>query len=88
MTDRVPAKAMNQLKELQVIDFAITELTLYLDTHPDDAETLGQLKELSEKRVEMKDKVEQVFGPLRVGDPLPKDAKDWVWSKAPWPWQL
>ncbi|WLR53245.1 spore coat protein CotJB [Bacillus tianshenii] len=75
------------LEQLQAVDFALVDLTLYLDTHPKDANAIRQFNELAKQRKCIKRKFESQFGPLQqfgnsyVGCPF-------TWNEAPWPWQV
>ncbi|MBO7742692.1 spore coat protein CotJB [Paenibacillus sp. MWE-103] len=80
-------KAMNQLEQLQAVDFAIVELRLYLDTHPGDAEAQAQLDELAGERLKLKEQVEADFGPLCSSE-ASRAGQAVSWSEGPWPWQL
>jgi spore coat protein JB len=74
------------LGDLQAIDFALVDITLYLDTHPDDAKELAQHIELSEKRQDIRHQLEILVGPQNafgIGD-----KESWLWSQGPWPWQI
>ena len=39
---QVPPEYYVQMEELQTVDFVIVDLTLYLDTHPDDLDAIQQ----------------------------------------------
>ncbi|QHT60210.1 spore coat protein CotJB [Paenibacillus lycopersici] len=80
-------KAMNLLEELQAVDFTLTELRLYLHTHPDDAEALEQFNEIAEQRIRLKEQVEDEFGTLCPSEPF-KSGKASGWGEGLWPWQL
>jgi spore coat protein JB len=75
------------LRELQAIDFALTELTLYLDTHPDDKKAIEQHKELVEQCAKVRSQLETQVGALNSFG-TNKDQDNWQWSEAPWPWQI
>jgi spore coat protein JB len=87
MSKTLPAKTMSMLQELQSVDFAILELSLYLDTHPDHMEALARHTELAIQREELRIALEEKVGPLRLTDAAPEQ-KSWSWSEAPWPWQI
>ncbi|MBM7645323.1 spore coat protein JB [Scopulibacillus daqui] len=75
------------IEELQAIDFVLVELTLYLDTHPDDLEALKQYNTCAKKRQELKEKIEQRYGPLQeFGNSY--SSYPWKWATTPWPWQI
>jgi spore coat protein JB len=73
------------LGELMAIDFVIHELTLYLDTHSDDAEALTVLKNMLALRREGHERYVQQFGPVATDDL--ESAQGYDWAHAPWPWE-
>lgn len=78
--DMAREEMMMKIREL---DFAIIELALYLDTHPDDSKALCLHKEYSKQVKELKDKYQKVYGPLTIYYPCNK----WRWLEEPWPWE-
>ena len=74
---------MNKLTLLQQMDFCIQELTLYLDTHPNDLYAFRLLKRHLADRDQLKMEVERKNGPLTNYD----TANNWLWTKGPWPWE-
>ena len=46
----LPEEYYQLLLELQELDFVLVELTLYLDTHPDDTAAINQFNDFSYKR--------------------------------------
>lgn len=75
------------LYELQTIDFVLVELTLYLDTHPDDNEAIAQFQQFHQRKRTLMRSVESRFGPLQQYGNSPTGST-WQWSEAPWPWQV
>ena len=73
------------MKKLQEIDFALTDLSLYLDTHPDCNEALADHKKLRAEREKTARDYEQQFGPLTAGGTANTDF--WDWTATPWPWE-
>ena len=71
------------LQEIRCLDFAINELALYLDTHPDDEKALCLHRKYCKEAKECKDKYQRVFGPLTINYPCNK----WRWLEEPWPWE-
>ena len=71
------------LQEIRCLDFAINELALYLDTHPDDQKALCLHRKYCKEVKELKDKYQKVFGPLTINYPCNK----WRWLEEPWPWE-
>lgn len=71
------------LEQIQAYEFAINELTLYLDTHPEDQKALYLHRRYCREAKDLKDKYQKVYGPLTIGYPCNK----WRWLEEPWPWE-
>lgn len=71
-------------KKLSSYQFAIADMKLYLDTHPNDSETIKKIKEYSEKLKTMRKTYEEKYGPLTMSD---ISGNRWKWIKSPWPWE-
>ncbi len=70
-------------KKLASYDFMLDDMKLYLDTHPNDSETIKKMNEYGEKQAALRETFEQKYGPLTADD----NAKNkWKWIKNPWPW--
>lgn len=75
------------LLELQQIEFALVELSLYLDTHPNDLQALQQFNQLAQQRMQSAHQFEMHYGPLmQFGHSYSK--YPWQWVESPWPWQV
>ncbi|QJC53088.1 spore coat protein CotJB [Paenibacillus albicereus] len=75
------------LKELQVLDFALVELNLYLNTHPGDLQAIQQFNQLAQKRQAVAQQFELQYGPLvHFGHSYSR--YPWQWNEMPWPWQV
>jgi spore coat protein JC len=72
------------LRRLSAMDFAIWELHMYLDTHPEDTLALAKMNEARAKREELVKSYEGKFGPL-MSHQTGNNTK-WTWLKDPWPW--
>lgn len=75
------------LEEIQAVDFVLVELTLYLDTHPNDYQALQQFNQYAQQSMQLKRTFEVKFGPLQQYGNSYTDA-DWSWGTSPWPWQV
>ena len=64
------------------IRFAIWDLHLYLDTHPDDQKAKELLDKYYDKYSEVKKEFVRQYGPLEPG----RYGNGNAWLKAPWPW--
>ena len=71
------------LKEIKSLQFAIIELGLYLDTHPEDERALCLHRKYARELKELKDKYQKAYGPLTINFPCNK----WRWIEEPWPWE-
>ena len=71
------------IQEIRSLDFAITELGLYLDTHPEDQKALCLHRKYCKQVKDLKDKYQKVYGPLTINYPCNK----WRWLEMPWPWE-
>lgn len=75
------------LHQLQAVDFVLVELTLYLDTHPNDHEAINQFNQFAKERKRLKKMYEHQYGPLlQYGNSFSK--YPWDWNETPWPWQV
>lgn len=72
------------LHELQALDFAVQELGLYLDTHPDDKEALSLFIAYSDLYEAGKAEYQRRYGPLEQAVAGRGGFYDWL--DDPWPW--
>lgn len=72
------------LGELQALCFAMGELGLYLDTHPEDADALTLFNQYRALYAEGLEKYQAAYGPLSQKDAGADGA--YAWLKDPWPW--
>lgn len=75
------------LLEIQRVDFALVELTLFLDTHPADMQALQQFNQLAQIRRQLMASFEQQYGP-QMGFGNSFSRYPWQWNDTPWPWQV
>ncbi len=76
---------MEQMKlDLQAHDFAIEDLSLYLDTHPEDMRAVCLHNEYAKKYRKISDEYQKVYGPLSILFPC----NSWRWIEEPWPWHV
>ena len=82
-----PANAVQSaLNELQALEFVITELGLYLDTHQDDAEAFALFQQYVEMEKRAQEAYVAMYGPLMQSEAA-RD-KTYTWLKDPWPWNF
>ena len=73
------------LAELMALDFAAHDLSLYLDTHPKDAEAFAAYKDLLALAEEGKQRYTKMYGPICKTDL--KTMSGYSWTNGPWPWE-
>ena len=71
------------INQIRSYNFAIIELALYLDTHPEDQRALCLHRKYAKELKELEDKYQKVYGPLTINYPCNK----WRWLEEPWPWE-
>lgn len=71
------------LRRISSIDFAIVELHLYLDTHPNSEDVKRKLSEYEEKSRELVSEYEKKYGSIVSGQ---TSGNGWDWISNPWPW--
>ena len=64
-------------------NFAIIDLNLYLDLHPDNKEMYQLYKKYVNEFENYKKMYEEKFGPLEITDAT---SENYSWIKNPWPW--
>lgn len=84
-----PTAQGTALNEICEIGFAINDLTLYLDTHPDCQKGLPLLKELLTKQLELLADYAAKYQPLTqlsmiTGTP---QTNEYSWAEGPLPWE-
>lgn len=84
---QMPPEYYQLLEQLQAVDFVIVDLTLYLDTHNDDAEAIKQFNHFAKERKKLKKVIESKFGPMQqFGNSYSGYPSNW--DDSPWPWQV
>ena len=66
--------------------FALTELNLYLNTHPNNSQILNIYNQYLSEEKKLCDEFEKKYGPLTT-DSLNLGTNLWNWIKSPWPWE-
>lgn len=71
------------LKEIMALNFAINDLALYLDTHPEDQNVIRMHCEYSKKQIALTTEYQRLYGPLTINF----TSDSWDWIDEPWPWE-
>lgn len=78
--DEIGEKMLSQIRCLK---FAITDVSEYLNTHPNDEKALCLHREYCQQLKELSDKYQKIYGPLSIYFPC----NSWRWLEEPWPWE-
>ncbi len=71
------------LKKIGTLKFALTDINLFLDTHPGDMGMLKLREEYARQLAPLVEEYEKQFGPLTKANNM---TNTWAWVKNPWPW--
>ena len=71
------------MRQIQSLAFAVNDLTLYLDTHPEDRNALGLHNQYTRNLNNSVDIYQRKYGPLTMYCPC----NSWRWVANPWPWE-
>ena len=71
------------LQRIMEYGFAMNDLVLYLDTHPESERALCLHREYAREARELRDRYQRIYGPLTNDYPCNK----WRWLEQPWPWE-
>lgn len=73
------------LKDIGIVDFAVVELALYLDTHPHDRKAMEYFNHYNRIKNQLVREFSRTYYPLTL------DYADsntvWRWGEAPLPWE-
>ena len=73
------------LNDINVIDFTLVELTLYLDTHPCDCSAMEYFNHYARIKNQLMKEFSMKYYPLTKD--LAESNKEWRWGMAPLPWE-
>ena len=72
-------------RAIQMYGFAIDEIKLYLDTHPNCRNALDFSHMYNDLRREAEEEYIRLYGPLTANQVKSRD--NWTWTHEPWPWE-
>ena len=75
------------LQMLNEYSFAISDILLYLDTHPNCEKGMEYYRENIKKRRELLALYAQNYGPLTIDTADDCASKSWEWVLQPFPWE-
>ena len=73
-----------QLEEIMMLDFAVCDITLFLDTHPCDQEAFNYYKEACMRLEKSTAAYQKEYGPLN-NRTITTNQYEYV--STPWPWE-
>lgn len=71
------------MEKIASIDFAIIELNIFLNTHPNDSRSSNKMDEYILKSNKLRREYEEKYGPITATD---LNSNQWAWICGPWPW--
>jgi len=74
------------LKNLQMLSFALDDVTLFLDTHPTDRMAIEYYNKYKVLRERAYREFKEKYGPISNYDVNVRNR--WTWVDAPWPWEI
>jgi spore coat protein JB len=86
--EKLPKMTQEQLFcYLNQVSFVISDLLLYLDTHPDDQQALMHCRKHISMRKQALEEYARLYGPLTIDTANDSDSESWKWVSTPWPWE-
>ncbi len=73
------------LKDIGIVGFVLTELALYLDTHPHDRDAMEYFNHYVKIKRQLDREFAQRYFPLTQD--MSESNKEWRWGAAPLPWE-
>lgn len=75
------------LNEINKVSFAVVEMTLYLDTHPQEREAIAYLNHYVKLKNELEKEYSYKYEPMSISYAPESDDNKWLWALAPMPWE-
>lgn len=73
------------LKDIQILDFVLVDLALFLDTHPLCQEAIDHYNHYLAYKNKLCNDFAMKYYPLTLGQA--DSGKEWRWNKGPLPWE-
>lgn len=77
--------ADNLMRAIQMYDFCLYDLNLFLDTHPNDKKALAKFNEIKWQRMKAVNTYTEKYGPITAIQN--SSADNFYWVDGPWPWE-
>ena len=75
------------LRKISAVDFAIHDVELFLDSHPENVKAVELLKQYRQWRTDLVAEYEQKYGDFVTCVKDVKAENPWSWTDGPWPWE-
>lgn len=75
------------LNKIREYGFALVDLDLYLDTHPDDRDKINVYNQYLQLQNQAVEEYESKYGPLSLKSNA-LNSYPWAWEMPPWPWEV
>ena len=75
------------LKKINEVSFAVDDILLFLDTHPDCQEALDFYHKNVSARKEALAEYARLYGPLTIDTADDGCSRSWDWIRQPFPWE-
>ncbi len=75
------------LHDIGVLSFVVTELSLYLDTHPTDRNALEYFRHYNRMANQARQEYSAKYTPLTISCVDASDCNNWQWALTPMPWE-
>lgn len=87
MMQNQPSQRLCLLQQINEVSFAVDDMLLYLDTHPDDKKALDYFTDISDQRNKLMAEYARKYGPLTIDEATADNENIWKWSQQPFPWE-
>ena len=75
------------LTYINQVSFVVSDMLLYLDTHPTDREALAYCEDHIAMRNKALKEYAALYGPLTIDTADDASSECWEWVNTPWPWE-
>ena len=75
----------NMMQTVRETGFALLDISLFLDTHPNDEKAMDYYTKYQQMNKEARREYEKNFGPLTLSSV--DTCNGWTWTQEPWPWE-
>ena len=76
----------DMLTYIDALGFAIIDINLYLDLHPNDSNMIELFNTYRKEKDQITKEYESKYGPLTINSQS-LNKMPWAWDNAPWPWE-